>query len=289
MLQRVARLCTVALLIYLVLPLLVIVPVSFTDERTLSLPSESLSLQHYASLFADGDWLAAAAQSLLIGASSATLATALGFLAASAVWLNRGLSTRMVTALAVMPMVVPPIVTALGLYKLYVPTRLIDTYAGVIAAHVIVGLPYAFVLCLAGLSATAPSLFHTARSLGAPPLAALCRVVLPSVWPAVLSGWIFAFLHSWDELLITLFVSSRTVYTLPRMMWDGLNENLDPVIASVSVLLLLLSTLLLFARELLGRKAAPLRASRAPQGAMRAERRSRIRRILDGGGAGSHD
>lgn len=248
MLTRAAKVCTLALAVYLLAPLLVIIPVSMTDRNVLSLPSEALSLQHYANLFGSRPWLNAALQSIVIGVVSATLATALAFLAAAAVWLNGGRLAKVVLAMAIAPMVVPSIVIALGLYKLYAATGLIDTYTGVIAAHTIIALPYPFVLSLAGLSGLRPTLFLTARSLGAGPVSALWRVILPSTRVAVFSGWIFAFLHSWDELLITMFVSSRTVHTLPRMMWDGLNENFDPIIAAVSVLLLLLSTLLLALR-----------------------------------------
>jgi putative spermidine/putrescine transport system permease protein len=257
---RVALLCAGALVLYLLAPLLVIVPVSLTDQAILSLPRAGLSLQHFERLFASEAWLHAAAQSLVIGMVSATTATVLAFLAASAVWLNRGTVGQLVAALIVLPMVVPTIVTALGLHRLFVATGLRDTYAGVMLAHTIVGLPYAFVLCLAGLSALRPTLFYTARSMGAGPLRALALVVLPLMRGAVAGGWIFAFLHSWDELVITLFISSRTINTLPRVMWDGMNDDLDPLIAAVSVLLLTLSSGLLVSATLLTRRRQPARA-----------------------------
>lgn len=254
MFRRALILCTAALLLYLLAPLLVIVPVSLTDERILALPQEELSLQHYRRFAESAEWLSAAGQSLAIGLASATLATVLGFLAAAAVWLNRGVTARLVTVLAVLPMVVPGIVVALGMLRLYVATGLLDTWAGVVLAHTIVGLPYAFVLSLAGLATLPQALFQTARALGAPPWRALVAVVLPSCRPAVASGFVFAFLHSWDELVLTLFLASRTIQTLPRMMWDGLQENLDPIIAAVSVMLLAVSTALLCAFAWLTRK-----------------------------------
>ncbi len=254
MVIRVALLCAGALVLYLLAPLLVIVPVALTDQNILSLPQDGLSLQHFERLLGSPAWLRAAAPSLLIGAIAASLATTLAFLAASAVWLNRGAAGRLVAALVVLPMMVPTIVTALGLHRLFVATGLRDTYPGVILAHTIVGLPYAFVLCLAGLAALRPTLFYTARSMGARPLRALALVVLPLTRGAVAGGWIFAFLHSWDELVITLFISSRTINTLPRVMWDGMNDDLDPLIAAVSVLLLILSTGLLVSATLLTRR-----------------------------------
>ena len=188
-------------------------------------------------------WHHAALQSLLIGIASATLATVLAFFAACAVWLNPGRVAKVIGVLMVLPMVVPTIVTALGLYRVFVAIRLIDTFAGVILAHTIIGLPYAFILYMAGLSSLRPTLFYTARSMGAPPFAAAVLIVL--VRGAAAGGWILAFLHSWDELLITLFLSSRTVNTLPRLMWDQMNDDLDPIIAAVSVVLLPLSSGLL--------------------------------------------
>lgn len=243
---RAAQFTTAALLLYLLAPLAVIFPLSLTDQAILGFPREGLSLQHFQRLIESEEWHDAALQSLLVGVASATLATLLAFFAACAVWLNPGRTAKAITALMVLPMVVPTIVTALGLYRMFVATRLIDTFAGVILAHTIIGLPYAFILCMAGLSTVRPTLFYTARSMGAPPLAASVLVVLPLVRGAAAGGWILAFLHSWDELLITLFLSSRTVNTLPRLMWDGMNDDLDPIIASVSVVLLLLSSGLLW-------------------------------------------
>ena len=243
---RAAQFTTAALLVYLLAPLAVIFPLSLTDQTLLALPKETLSLQHYQRLIESGAWHHAALQSLMIGVASATLTTILAFFAASAVWLNPGRVARGISALMVLPMIVPTIVIALGLYRTFVAIHLIDTFTGVILAHTIVGLPYAFILCVAGLSALRPTLFYTARSMGAPPLAALGLIVLPMVRGAAAGGWILAFLHSWDELLITLFLSSRTVNTLPRLMWDGMNDDLDPIIAAVSVLLFLLSSGLLW-------------------------------------------
>lgn len=251
MLTRAFTVSSVVLVVFLVAPLLIILPVSLTDDRVLSLPQAGLSLQHYHRLMGSQAWLGAAAQSAVIGAVSATLASVLAFLAASAVWLNPGRTAKAISCLIVLPLIIPSIITALGLFRVYVTTGLLDTWIGIMLAHTILGLPYAFVLCLAGLANLPPALFQTARSLGAPPAVALILVVMPANMVALLSGWIFAFLNSWDELIVTIFVASRTIQTLPMLMWDGLQENLDPIIAAVAVLLLVLSTSLLLLIRLL--------------------------------------
>jgi putative spermidine/putrescine transport system permease protein len=260
MMRGVVVLCTVSLVVYLLAPLLVIFPVAVTDDRILSLPREAPSLQHFARFLQDEYWLGATFQSLVIGLLSTAIATALAFLIAAWVWLTPGRRSRFVTVLVLMPMITPTIITALGMFRAYVVLGLLDTWAGVVLAHVVVSLPYAFVLCLAGLSTLSPALFRTARSLGAPPLVALWTVVLPANRVAVIAGSAFAFLHSWDELVVTLFVSSRTIQTLPKLMWDGLQDNLDPIIAAVSVLLLVFSTTLL----LLAGLRAQIQTQRAP-------------------------
>jgi putative spermidine/putrescine transport system permease protein len=148
-----------------------------------------------------------------------------------------------------LPIAVPSIVYALGLYRLYVDLGLLDTFTGVVLAHSVTGIPYVVITVSASLSAFDPRLEQAARSLGATPGQTVRRVILPNIMPGVLSGVIFAFIHSWDETVIVLFIAGRTVYTLPRRMWADINENLDPVLAAVAVLLIGV-TLVLFLYEL---------------------------------------
>jgi len=144
-----------------------------------------------------------------------------------------------------LPIVVPTIVYALGIYRFWVDLRLLDTYTGVILVHAVTGIPYVVVTVSTALAGFDPRLEQAARNLGASQLQALRRVVLPSIMPGVVSGAIFAFIHSWDELVIVLFIASRAVFTLPRRIWDGINEHLDPTMAAVATIMIVLTGLLL--------------------------------------------
>lgn len=235
-----------AVLLFLLLPITVVVPVSLTDRRYLSLPQDGLSLQHYANLLSSGPWQSSIWQSLLVASLSAGIAVATGTLCAIGCWRLGTPWARAVQALMLVPIVVPSIVYALGLYRTYAWLGLLDTLPGVVLAHAVTGVPYVVVIVSAALANFDLRLEQAARSLGAGAGQALRRVILPNLRPAILSGAIFAFIHSWDELVLVLFIAGRRVFTLPRRMWDGINDNLDPTLAAVAVLLVALSAALLF-------------------------------------------
>lgn len=230
---------------FLLLPITVVVPVSLTDRSYLSLPESHLSLQHYASLLGSPAWLSSIWQSAVIAAGSTVIALTAGTLCAIGCWrLNTRLANA-VRALMLVPIIVPTIVYALGLYRFWVELRLIDTYTGVILAHAVTGIPYVVIIVTTSLSNFDIRLEQAARSLGASTMQTLTRVIMPAIAPGIASGAIFAFIHSWDELVLVLFIASRRIITLPRRFWDGINENLDPAMAAAAVLLVLLTTLFL--------------------------------------------
>jgi len=144
-----------------------------------------------------------------------------------------------------LPIVVPSIVYSLGVYRLFVDLRLLDTVLGVVIAHVVTGVPYVVITVSASLATLDIRLEQAARSLGATLGQTVRKVIVPNILPGVASGAIFAFIHSWDETVIVLFIAGRTVYTLPRRMWADINENLDPVIAAVAVMLIVVTLALL--------------------------------------------
>jgi putative spermidine/putrescine transport system permease protein len=141
--------------------------------------------------------------------------------------------------------VVPTIVYALGLYRFWIDLKLLDTYTGIILAHGVTGIPYVVVIVSTALAGFDLRLEQASRSLGAGMVETLRRVILPVIRPAVISGAIFAFIHSWDELVIVLFIASRAVFTLPRRIWDGINDHLDPTMAAVASVLIVLTAALL--------------------------------------------
>ncbi|HZS33407.1 MAG TPA: ABC transporter permease [Methylomirabilota bacterium] len=252
-------------LAFLVLPVLVVFPVSVTDRRYLAMPERGISFQHYAKLLSSPDWLASIGNSVAIAVLATAAAVLLGTLCAVGCWRLASRASEAVRTVMLLPIVVPSIVYSLGLYRLYVDVGLLDTFAGVALAHAVTGIPYVVITVSASLASFDARLEHAARSLGATPAQALRRVILPNILPGVLSGAIFAFIHSWDETIMVLFVAGRTVYTLPRRIWADINENLDPVIAAVAVLLIAVTLALLLAeRALRGPRG---RAGSAPEAA----------------------
>jgi putative spermidine/putrescine transport system permease protein len=231
--------------LYLVLPIGIILPVSLTDQRFLSLPQEGLSLRHYATVLTSPDWLGSIAQSFSIAVASTILAVAAGTFCAIGCWRISRRATDLIRALMLLPIIIPSIVYAIGLYRYFAGLGLLDRFAGVAIAHGVTGIPYVVITVSTALAAFDPRLEQAARGMGASLWQTLRWVILPRIAPGIASGAIFAFIHSWDELVIVLFIASRDVFTLPRRIWDGINENLDPAMAAVAVLLIVFTVLLL--------------------------------------------
>jgi putative spermidine/putrescine transport system permease protein len=240
--------------IFLVLPIMVIIPVSFTDQRFLSMPQEQLSLQYYAKLFTSEAWLGAIGQSFIIALGATALAVVAGTLCAIGCWRINTRATEIVRALMLAPIIVPPIVYALGIYRFSIELRIIDTYLAVIIAHGVTAIPYVVITVTTALSNFDPRLEQAARNLGASLGQTLRLVILPNIVPGILSGAVFSFVHSWDELVMVLFITSRNIFTLPRRIWDGIHDNIDPTMAAVSVVLIAVTVLFLLVELYLRRR-----------------------------------
>jgi putative spermidine/putrescine transport system permease protein len=224
-----------------------VIPVSFTDTRYLSLPQEHLSLQHWRTFLSSREWLTSIWQSLWIAAVSTVMAVTAGTLCAVGCWRIASRASERVRSAMILPLAVPTIVYALGIYRLYVALDLVGTGLGVVLAHAVTGLPYVVLTVSAALSNLDPRLEQASRGLGASVGQTLRYVIVPNIVPGVLSGAIFAFIHSWDELIVVIFIGGRALFTLPRRMWDGINDNLDPVIAVVATGMILFTLLVLIA------------------------------------------
>jgi putative spermidine/putrescine transport system permease protein len=223
----------------LVLPMTIVVPVSFTPHRYLSLPTGELSLRHYGALVNDPTWIRSLGDSVIVGVSATMLAVLLGTLAAIGCWRISSRASELVRMLMLAPMIVPAIVHALGFYQAWVQFGLIDTYLGLIMAHAMKGMPYVVISVSAALANVELKLEQAARSLGASMWQTLRFVIVPAAMPGVYAGGVFAFVTSWDELVVNLFITSRNVYTLPRKIWDGIQDNISPSVAAVATLLML--------------------------------------------------
>jgi putative spermidine/putrescine transport system permease protein len=250
-----ARAVVLVALLYLVVPLVAVIPLSLTDQRLLTLPVHELSMKHYQTLFGNADWLDAAWQSLQIAVAVTVVAVSAGTASAIGCWLIG--NPTFFRVLNLLPIMVPYIIFALGAYRLFAWIGLLDTVPGVIIVHVIGAIPFVFISVSTNLEYVDRSLVRAARSLGARPLRAAITIVLPNVKTGLFSGAVFAFLHSWDEIVVTLFVSGRSVTTLPRKMWDGLHDDLSPVIACVAVILIAITVSLLTVEQRINRTASP--------------------------------
>jgi len=181
--------------------------------------------------------------SLTVAVAATILSVALGAACAIGLWRVRPRLAGLVGALMLAPMILPPIVSALALYRAWVALRLYDTWIGVVLAHTILAIPYVIIAVTTSLSLLDGRLEQAARSLGASPLRAAMDVIVPNIKVGLATATVFAFVMSWDEIVVTMFVSNRAVYTLPRRMWDGIRESVDPTVAAVAATLMALTFL----------------------------------------------
>lgn len=228
-------------LLFLLLPITVVVPVSFTTERYLSLPTDGLSLRHYEAIVMDATWRNSVVDSLLVGSGATLIAVVLGTFCAVGCWRISTRLSEVIRFVMLAPIIVPSIVHALGFYQAWVQVGLIDTHAGLIIAHGLKGLPYVVISVSASLANFDLRLEQAARNLGATIWQAFRMVVVPCIRPGILAGAVFAFITSWDELVVTMFITSRRVYTLPKKIWDGIQDNISPSVAAMATVLILVT------------------------------------------------
>ncbi|AZO80334.1 MULTISPECIES: ABC transporter permease [unclassified Bosea (in: a-proteobacteria)] len=226
---------------FLLLPLLVVIPISFTPERYLSLPTDSVSLRHYGSLVSDGRWSKSIVDSLLVGIGAMVLATLMGTAFAVGAWRLGVPLARRLRLLLLAPIIVPPIVHAIAFYRAWAALGLLDTYLGLVLVHAMKGLPFVVLTVAGTLANLDPRLEQAARSLGADARQAMSWVIFPQIRAGIVAGAAFAFITSWDETIVALFITSRAVTTLPRRIWEGLADNIDPAIAALGTVMIVLT------------------------------------------------
>ncbi len=244
------RLIAWATACFLLLPTLVVIPISFTPERYLSMPSGTLSLRHYASLVHDARWSKSILDSVIVGCSATVVAVVLGAGFALGAWRLGVPLARRLRLLMLAPIIVPPIVHAVAFYRAWAVIGLLDSYLGLVLVHAMKGLPFVVLTVAASLANVDPRLEQAARSLGATSSQAMRWVVLPQIVTGLASGAAFAFITSWDEIVVALFLTSRHVVTLPRRIWEGLADNIDPAIAALGTLMVLLTLAIVVAKTL---------------------------------------
>ncbi|MBV1789999.1 ABC transporter permease [Marinobacterium sp. D7] len=252
--------------LFLIGPILVIIPLSFNAEpyftfsrEMLSLDPAGYSLRWYEEFFSSSTWLNAIKNSFLIGIASTVLATVLGTLAALGLSRPQMPFRGLIMSILISPMIVPLIISAAGMFFFYSSVNLSQTYLGVVLAHTALGIPFVVITVTATLSGFDQSLTRAAASLGASPSYSFFKVILPLVMPGVVSGALFAFITSFDEVVVVIFLSGVEQRTLPLQMWAGIREQISPTILAVATILVAMSILLLTVLELLRRRSERLR------------------------------
>jgi len=237
---------------FLIAPLIAILPLSLTSSIFLEFPIPSFSLRWFEELVSANVWKLSIVNSLIIGAGTTMLATILGTLAALGL---RETGASLLFAcwrtLFLLPMVVPAVVLGVGMQLMFVRYGLVNSHLGVIIAHTVVAVPFVLVNVSATLAGVDASLERAAASLGAPPPVALFKVTLPLALPGIISGAVFAFATSLDEVVLTMFVAGPGQRTLARQMFSSLKENISPAIAAAAALFIIGTIILALGLNLL--------------------------------------
>jgi putative spermidine/putrescine transport system permease protein len=242
-------------LLYLVAPVLIVIPMSFSAAKYLSFPPPGLSLQWYENFFARSDWTSATIQSIRVAFMVMVLSTVLGVVASLALVRASFPGKEIVNLIIVSPLVVPAIIVAIAIYGLYVQLRLVQTFWGLVLAHTVLAIPYVIVNVSATLRGFDIRLEQAAQSLGANGWQTFRHVTLPLISPGIFAGAVFAFIASFDELIVALFIAGARGRTLPMRMFEGLRMEIDPTIAAVSSMLITFSVLVLASAELVRRRS----------------------------------
>jgi putative spermidine/putrescine transport system permease protein len=255
--RRAAYAAAGAVFAFLLVPLAVIVPVSFTAADYLAFPPPGLSLRWYAAYFNDPAWIAATGRSLAIAAAATVLATALGTMLAFSIVRGRYPGRGIVAHVATAPLVIPTIVYSIAVYSLFSAMKLIGQWHGIALAHAVHALPFVVLIVGASLRTVDPVQEQAAMGLGASRLGAMWRVTIPQLRPALISAAFLAFISSFDELVIAMFLGGTKV-TLPKKMFDNIQLEIEPTVAAVSVLQIALAAIALIAAARFGSGAKVL-------------------------------
>jgi len=273
-----------SVLVFLIAPVLIIMPLSFNAEPyftftdgMLSFDAAAYSTRWYLDILHNGmkapeaidgwwsdmwnnaQWIRAARNSFFIATVSATIATVLGTLAALGLSRPEMPQRALITSLLISPMIVPLVITATGMFFFYSSIGIAQTYTGVILAHVTLGVPFVIITVTATLSGFDMSLVRASQNMGANGWITFRRIIMPLILPGMISGALFAFITSLDEVVAVLFIAGVEQRTIPRQMFSGIREQISPTILAVASILVVMSVCLLTVLELLRRRSEKLR------------------------------
>jgi len=256
----------VAILMFLIIPILIIIPLSFNAQPYFTFTPEMMSLdpagystKWYEVFFNDPNWQKAVKNSIIIAIFSTIISTFLGTLAALGLSQKDFPFKTTIMGILISPMVVPLIISASGMFFFYAKINLLGTHLGVILAHAALATPFVVITVTATLTGFDHSLTRAASNLGSSPSNTFFKITVPLITPGVISGALFAFITSFDEVVVILFVGSVNQRTIPWAMFSGIREEISPTILAVATLLICFSIVLLIMVELLRRRNERLR------------------------------
>jgi len=257
------RVFCAAVLLFLIAPILVIMPLSFNAEPYFSYPMPGLSLRWYEDFFTNERWVLALKTSIIVAAFTTVIATTLGTLAALGLSRASFPARTSIMSVLISPMIVPVIISALGMYFFYTPIGLTNSLPGLTLAHTALATPFVVIVVTATLTGFDHSLARAGASLGADPVRVFRKVILPLILPGVISGALFAFVTSFDEVVVVVFLAGPEQRTLPKQMFSGIREDISPTITAAASMLIVFAVVMLTTIELLRRRSERLRGIRS--------------------------
>lgn len=231
--------------IWLVAPTLVIIPMSFAGKKSLVFPPQGFSLQWYENFFTNPQWFGSLIVSAKVAVMVSVVATVIGTMAAIGIERMKGRAGGIIRAILITPMIVPGVVLAVGIYAVYLDTQLVGTWTGYVLAHTLLAIPFVVIAVGANLAVFDERLETAAASLGASRLTTFFSITLPLILPGILSGALFAFVTSFDEVIVSLFITSPQLKTLPVQIFSSMTRDADPTVAAVGSLIFLVTTLII--------------------------------------------
>jgi putative spermidine/putrescine transport system permease protein len=250
-----------SVLLFLCLPILIVIPMSFSSADSLAFPPPGLSLRWYASFFGDARWLEAARTSIVVAVSSSSLAVVFGSAAAYGLVRGTWWGRRVLEANFLAPLILPQVITAVALYMYFARIGILGTLPGLIIGHTVLGLPYVILVMSVGIRAFDVRIEQVALSLGASWGQMFRRVLVPNLYPSLLAAWLFAFVISFDEVIITIFLSGAHE-TIPKKMFNELVLRVNPTITAIATLLIAVSIVTITLIVILGKRGGFLQTQR---------------------------
>ena len=241
--------------IWLVMPTLVVIPMSFNEKKSLAFPPAGFSWQWYVNFFTNPEWLTSFVNSLKVAGIVAVVATFIGTLASLGLSRMKHSGAGILRALLITPMIVPGVVLAIGVYAVYLNYQLVGTTLGFVIAHTMLAIPFVIIAVSASLEVFDVRLETAAASLGANRFTTFRTITLPLIAPGILSGLLFAFVTSFDEIIVALFITSPYLKTLPVQIFTSITRDADPTVAAVGTIIFLATSLIITAGLLIGSKS----------------------------------